>query len=57
MSMGAFRRDDPIRGDVSLQITDQTPRNFYRVYRAYLAGADWDALIGQETGPARAAAE
>ena len=33
MSMGAYRTDDPIRGDVSLQITEQTPRNFYRVYR------------------------
>jgi hypothetical protein len=32
---------------VSLQITDQTPRNYYRVYAAYLDGAPWDALIGR----------
>ena len=57
MSMGAYRTDDPIRGDVSLQITDQTPRNFYRVYRAYLDGADWDTLIGRDREPIRAAAE
>jgi hypothetical protein len=57
MSMGAYRTDDPIPGQVSLQITDQTPRNFYRVYRAYLEGADWDTLIGRDHVPVRAAAE
>ncbi len=32
MSMGAYKTNDPIDGDVSLQITEQTPRNYYRVY-------------------------
>jgi hypothetical protein len=55
MSMGAYKTDDPIPGDVSLQITDQGHRNYYRVYRSYLEGAPWDALIGRS--PMRAAAE
>ena len=32
MSMGAYKTNDPVPGDVSTQITDQTPRNYYRVY-------------------------
>ncbi len=55
MSMGAYKTNDPIPGDVSLQITDQTPRNYYRVYAQYLDGAPWDALIGRTS--MRAAAE
>jgi hypothetical protein len=46
MSMGAYKTNDPIPGDVSLQITEQTPRNYYRVYASYLNGASWDELIG-----------
>ena len=46
MSMGAYKTNDPIPGDVSLQITEQTPRNYYRVYASYLNGDDWDALLG-----------
>src|SRR5215469_14927618 len=57
MSMGAYKTDDPIRGDVSLQITDQTPRNYYRVYAAYLNGAPWDELVGRDRTPVQAAAE
>ena len=57
MSMGAYKTDDPIPGDVSLQITDQTPRNFYRVYANYLNGGDWDVLLGRDGVPMRAAAE
>src|ERR1700733_10736672 len=57
MSMGAYQTDDPVRGDVSLQITDQTPRNYYRVYRAYLDGEDWASLIGRGRVPVQAAAE
>jgi len=55
--MGAYRTDDPIAGDVSLQITEQMARNFYRVYEAYLDGGDWDALIGRGRVPMQAAAE
>lgn len=45
MSMGTHKTDDPIAGDVSLQMSDQAPRNFYRVYRAYMNGGAWDDLI------------
>jgi hypothetical protein len=55
MSMGAYKTGDPIPGDVSLQITEQTPRNYYRVYASYLNGAPWDELIGRPA--VRAAAE
>ena len=55
MSMGAYKTNDPIPGDVSLQITDQTPRNYYRVYAQYLNGGSWDELLGRP--PVRAAAE
>jgi phenylpropionate dioxygenase-like ring-hydroxylating dioxygenase large terminal subunit len=57
MSMGAYKTNDPIPGDVSLQITDQTPRNFYRVYGNYLRGFGWDVLLGRDGAPLRAAAE
>ena len=46
-SMGAYKTNDPIPGDVSLQMTDQTPRNYYRVYASYLNGAPWDELLGR----------
>jgi hypothetical protein len=54
-SMGAYTKDHPIPGDVSLQITDQTPRNYYRAYASYLNGGSWDELLGRS--PIRAAAE
>ena len=57
MSMGAYRVNDPIPGEVSLQITEQMARNFYRVYAGYLDGGHWDSLIGLDREPVRAAAE
>ncbi|MCS6932126.1 MAG: aromatic ring-hydroxylating dioxygenase subunit alpha [Acetobacteraceae bacterium] len=48
-SLGAWRRGDPVPGDVSLQITEQNARNFYRAWQAHLDGAPWPALIGQDT--------
>ena len=57
MSMGAYKTNEPIPGDVSLQITDQTPRNFYRAYANYLKGFGWDALLGRGGPPLRTAAE
>ena len=56
-SMGAYKVDDPIPGMVSTQITDQTPRNYYRVYARYLKGDGWDSLLGRDLAPLRAAAE
>jgi hypothetical protein len=45
-SLGAWQRDAPVPGDVSLQITEQNARNFYRVWQAYLERAPWPELIG-----------
>jgi hypothetical protein len=42
---------------VSTQITDQTPRNYYRVYARYLKGESWDQLLGRDLAPLREAAE
>ena len=56
-SMGAYKVDDPIPGMVSTQITDQTPRNYYRVYARYLKGDSWDSLLGSDLASVRAAAE
>jgi hypothetical protein len=57
MSMGAYKTDDPVAGDVATQITEQTPRNFYRVYAGYLNGGDWDSLLGRDRAPVQVAAE
>jgi phenylpropionate dioxygenase-like ring-hydroxylating dioxygenase large terminal subunit len=54
-SMGAYRTGDPLPGDVSTQVTEQSARNYYRVYRHYLDGAPWDILLGRPA--VRAAAE
>jgi hypothetical protein len=45
-SMGAYKRNDPIPGDVSVQITEQNARNYYQTYGRYLQGADWNSLLG-----------
>jgi hypothetical protein len=42
---------------VSLQITEQTPRNYYRVYARYLQGEGWDSLLGRDLRPVQEAAE
>jgi hypothetical protein len=46
-SMGAYKRNDPIPGDVSVQITEQNARNYYQVYARYLKGDSWDSLLGR----------
>ena len=55
-SMGAYRRNDPLPGDVSVRITEQNARNYYRVYARYLKGDGWGALLGSGE-PHRQAAE
>jgi hypothetical protein len=57
MSMGAPNATHLGPGMVATQMTDQTPRNFYRVYARYLDGADWDSLLGRDLTPTREAAE
>jgi len=57
LSLGAFKNNDPVPGQVSTQPTEQMARNFYRAYGHYLKGDDWDALLGRYLNPLREAAE
>jgi len=52
-SMGATRQDDPVPGTVSLQITEQNARNFYRRWTSYLKGESWDHLLGTQAQAAK----
>jgi phenylpropionate dioxygenase-like ring-hydroxylating dioxygenase large terminal subunit len=44
-------------GEVATQMTDQTPRNFYRVWQRYMSGDNWDSLLGRDIQPMLRAAE
>lgn len=37
----------PVEGNVSLQVSEENPRQFYRRWRDYMNGADWDVLMGK----------
>jgi phenylpropionate dioxygenase-like ring-hydroxylating dioxygenase large terminal subunit len=45
-SLGAHGPDATLAGDVSVQVTEQNARNYYRRYLSYLRGAEWDTLLG-----------
>ncbi len=52
-SMGKVHEGTPVPGHVSLQVSEENPRQFYRRWRDYMAGADWDTLMGRnDAGPA-----
>jgi len=44
-------------GEVATQMTDQTPRNFYRAWQRYMNGDNWDSLLGRDLEPIQRAAE
>jgi phenylpropionate dioxygenase-like ring-hydroxylating dioxygenase large terminal subunit len=44
-------------GEVATQMTDQTARNFYRVWQRYMNGDPWESLLGCDVLPLRSAAE
>ena len=44
-------------GEVATQMTDQTPRNFYRAWQRYLNGDPWESLLGRDLQPIQRAAE
>ncbi|MEO9190876.1 MAG: hypothetical protein ABI224_12900, partial [Acetobacteraceae bacterium] len=47
-SLGLAAASEPLLGgEVHVQITEQNARNYYRRYRTYLEGADWEALMGR----------
>ena len=43
-SVGAFSTDDPVPGNVSLQITEENARNFYRRWRDCMIAPSWSDL-------------
>ena len=52
-SMGKVHTDGPVAGNVSLQVSEENPRQFYRRWRDYMNGAAWDTLVGHhDAGPA-----
>jgi phenylpropionate dioxygenase-like ring-hydroxylating dioxygenase large terminal subunit len=44
-------------GEIATQMTDQTPRNFYRAWQRYLNGDPWESLLGRDLQPIQRAAE
>ncbi len=44
-------------GRVSTQMTEESARGFYRVWKSYLAGAAWPELIGRPVPVADLAAK
>jgi hypothetical protein len=46
-SLGASRINDPVLGVVSLQITEENARSFYRAWNAYMNDGTWDELLGR----------
>jgi phenylpropionate dioxygenase-like ring-hydroxylating dioxygenase large terminal subunit len=55
-SLGAWKRDDPLPGCVSTQMTEQNARNYYEQWVRYLRGAPWAELLGAQAPLPRAAA-
>ncbi|TFY99860.1 aromatic ring-hydroxylating oxygenase subunit alpha [Ramlibacter rhizophilus] len=47
-SLGKVATDAPVPGHVSLQVSEENPRQFYRRWRDYMNGADWDTLLGRK---------
>ena len=37
----------PVAGNVSTQVSEENPRQFYRAWRNYMNGSDWDVLTGK----------
>ncbi len=47
-SLHRSRPDDLSPGNVSVQISEQNPRGFYRRWRDYVTGRDWETLLGRD---------
>lgn len=57
MSMQAPNATHLGPGEVATQMTDQTPRNFYRAWQRYMNGDNWASLLGRDLQPIQRAAE
>ena len=44
--MGAYTTDHELGGQVSVQITEQIARGFYKRWASYMRDADWGELLG-----------
>lgn len=52
-SLGKVETNGVVPGHVSMQVSEENPRQYYRRWRDYMAEADWDTLLGRkDTGPA-----
>ena len=47
-SIGKVQTNGPVAGNVSLQVSEENPRQFYRRWRDYMNAADWDTLLGRK---------
>ena len=47
-SLGKVEAGGSVAGNVSLQVSEENPRQFYRRWRDYMNGADWDTLLGRK---------
>jgi phenylpropionate dioxygenase-like ring-hydroxylating dioxygenase large terminal subunit len=57
-SLGAWTREHhSLGGTVSLQITEEIARGYYRRWKSYMGGGGWDELLGGNDGLAQRAAE
>lgn len=41
----------PVEGNVSVQVSEENPRQYYRRWRDYMKGSDWDVLLGKHDQP------
>jgi hypothetical protein len=46
-SLGQVQTNGPVPGNVSVQVSEENPRQFYRRWRDYMNSADWDTLLGR----------
>jgi hypothetical protein len=53
-SMLAGNQPHALGGNVSLQITEEIARGYYKRWDSYMRGAGWDELLGADAAPAAA---
>ncbi len=56
-SLHATRRDDPVPGEVSTQVSEHIARGFYRSWSTYMKGSSWDEIMSGSSVAMPAAAE
>ena len=46
LSLGVYRSDDVMPGNISPQTTEEMARGFYRAWSSYMKDEDWSHLLG-----------